>query len=195
MILFSLFVCLALAVYVLGGVALWLGLSRPSTATNREMPFVSVIVAARNEAPVLPQLLEDLAAQTYPHYEVIVVDDRSTDDTAKIVRAAAAKHPGRFRLVRQTSVPAGKSPKKMALQKGVEASRGELLLLCDADCRVQPSWVMGMVRCFEPGVAMVLGYSELSINQTSSLFERVQAFEFQTLVATMAASANLGRPL
>lgn len=193
--LFSASIWLAGAIYVLGGIRLWFGLRRPASATNKSTPFVSVIVAARNEAHRIPPLLDDLAAQDYPAYEVLIVDDRSTDATAEIVRAAADVHAGRLRLINQRDVPIGTSPKKMALQKGIEASRGELLLLTDADCRVRPGWITETVRYFEPDVAMVLGYSELTVDRGSSLFERVQAFEFLTLVAMMAASANLSYPL
>ncbi|MBA3442966.1 MAG: glycosyltransferase [Pyrinomonadaceae bacterium] len=191
----SAFVWLASAVYVLGGIWLWFGLRRPAPAANETAPFVSVIVAARNEAHRIPPLLDDLAAQTYPAYEVLIVDDRSTDATAEIVRTAAGVDAGRLRLINQRDVPVGMSPKKLALQKGIEASRGELLLLTDADCRVRPGWISETVRYFEPDVAMVLGYSELTVDHGSSLFERVQAFEFLTLVAMMAASANLTYPL
>lgn len=195
MILLPLFIWLATAAYVLGGVWLWFGLRRPVSAASEAVPFVSVIVAARNEALRIPPLLDDLAIQDYQAYEVVIVDDRSTDATSDIVQAAADKHPELFRSIKQTAVPVGLSPKKLALQKGIEMSRGELLLLTDADCRVRPGWVSGMVRCFEPDVAMVLGYSELTVDHGSSLFERVQAFEFLTLVAAMAASANLNHPL
>lgn len=192
---FTLVACASLAVYGAAAVAAWRVLRRPHAPRSPAMPFVSVVVAARNEAENLPQLLADLAAQTYPEFEAVIVDDRSDDGTAECVERAAARHPGRFRLLRQREVPAGLSPKKMALQRGVEASRGELLLLTDADCRVRPTWVEGMVRAFEPGVAMVLGCSEYAAGPESTPFERYQAFDFLTLTTAMAASARLGLPL
>lgn len=185
-----------MAVYA--GVALAFGraLRRPGPATPPAPErSVTVVVAARDEEARLPGLLRDLAAQTYSCFEVVVVDDRSSDGTAALVEAAAAELPGRFRLVRQEEVPPGVAPKKLALQRGVEAGRGELVLLTDADCRVSPGWVAGMARSFAPGVAMVLGHSELEAGRGSTLFERVQAFEFLTLVTAMAASAKLGFPL
>ena len=184
----------ATAAYAAASAALWRGLRRPAPAgsSSGAMPRVSVVVAARDEERNLPALLGDLRAQSHPDFEVVVVDDRSSDGTAALVEAAAREQPGRFRLVRQREVPPGLSPKKLALQRGVEASRGEIVLLTDADCRVRPGWVEGMARAFAPEVGMVLGYSELETGPGSTLFERVQAFEFMTLVATMAATANLG---
>lgn len=186
------FTWLVAAVYAAAAVALLRALRRPGEAPAAGTPSVTVVVAARDEEARLPGLLRDLAAQTYGRFEVIVVDDRSSDGTAALVEAAARAHPGRFRLLRQEAVPPGVAPKKLALQRGVEAGGGELVLLTDADCRVDPGWVEGMARAFRPGVAMALGYSELEAGPGSSVFERVQAFEFLTLVAAMAGSARLG---
>lgn len=195
MTFFEILTIAAFAVYVACALAAWWALRTPAPSASPERPFVSVVVAARNEEARLPALLADLAAQSYPSFEAVIVDDRSSDGTAAGVSDAAARHPGRFRLVRQTEVPAGLSPKKLALQRGVEASRGEIVLLTDADCRVRPTWVEGMARAFEPGVAMVLGCSEFAAGEGSTRFERFQAFDFLTLTTAMVASARLGLPL
>ncbi len=184
-----------LALYLCGALILLYGLHRPARGENHSTPFVSVVIAARNEAARLPALLKDLQAQTYTRFEVIIVDDRSTDETASIVQACVNLHPEKFKLVRQDVVPSGVSPKKLALQIGVEASRGEIVLLTDADNRVMPSWIEGMTRVFLPDVAMVLGFTELTTDDGGTMFERWQAFEFLTLVAGMAASANLNHAL
>jgi cellulose synthase/poly-beta-1,6-N-acetylglucosamine synthase-like glycosyltransferase len=191
MTLFDILNVAALGAYGAASVAGWRALRRRPAPASGARPFASVVVAARNEEERLPGLLADLAEQTYEAFEVIVVDDRSTDRTAELVKKAA----GRFRVVRQDAVPTGLSPKKLALQRGVEASEGELLLLTDADCRVPRTWVEGMVRAFGPDVAMVLGCSEYAVGEGSTRFERYQAFDFLTLTTTMAASARLGRPL
>ncbi|MGI9104795.1 MAG: glycosyltransferase, partial [Pyrinomonadaceae bacterium] len=191
--MFSIFLLTALFAYIASLGAFWCGLRRPSSSHNREQPLVSIIVAARNEEASLPNLLRDLEQQTYPYYEAIIVDDRSIDTTSRIVNNFAAHSP-HIKLLQQRVVPEGRSPKKSALQAGIDVSRGELLLLTDADCRVQPTWVETIVRYFEPDVAMALGSSELKVDEESSLFERVQTFEFLTLVGLMAASANLKFP-
>lgn len=193
------FFFVGIAVYVFSMLALLYGLQHPSQATNQQELSVSVVVAARDESEKLPDLIRNLAAQTYSNYEVIIVDDRSSDDTGEIVRRAVKRYGGCFKLIEQGSVTAGESPKKSALQKGIEASGGEIVLLTDADCRVQSGWVAGIVKCFAPDVVMVLGYSEIvSANEAKTwrtrLFENWQSFEFATLVANMAASANLGSP-
>lgn len=193
--LFSIFLLSALCTYIISLAAFWWALqSRRASAGNSDQPYVSVIIAARNEEKHLPHLLADLSQQTYPRYEAIIVDDRSTDATPDIALSFTARSP-HIKLIKQCNVPAGHSPKKSALQTGIEKSAGELLLLTDADCRVQPTWIETIVRFFETDVAMVLGSSELIVNEKSSYFERVQSFEFLTLVGLMAASANLKHPL
>ncbi|MEJ7617744.1 MAG: glycosyltransferase [Pyrinomonadaceae bacterium] len=195
LIYFDIIIWISIVLYVCGTLVMLRGLVRETKIAHAANPFVSVVVAARNEEQRLPGLLADLSVQTYVNFEVIVVDDRSRDKTADLVRAAKRSAPHRFTLLQQTRVPAGQSPKKLALQKGIEASRGEILLLTDADCRVRPTWVERMAAHYAPDVAMVLGYSELKVARESSLFERAQAFEFLTLVAAMVGSAKMGRPL
>ena len=65
-------------------------------APEASLPPVSVVVAVRNEATNLPTLLAALTRQTHPHYEIILVDDASTDATPEIVRAWQHTHVGRW---------------------------------------------------------------------------------------------------
>jgi len=108
-----------------------------------ERPFLSVVVAARNEEAVIGLLLQDLLAQDYPsdRYEVIVVDDHSEDDTAKRVCSFSDT---RLRLIRLAEIQSGSvvpSLKKAAITRGVQESRGLLIVTTDADCRMGPHWL------------------------------------------------------
>jgi len=103
-------------------------------------PLVSVIVPARNEEHSIARCLESLLAQTYTRYEVIVVDDESSDTTAGIVAAIAAHEP-RLRLVSGTPLPDGWLGKTHALAQGAAVARGEILLLTDADTLHAPTSV------------------------------------------------------
>jgi len=107
-------------------------------------PFVSVVVPARNEGRSIARCLGSLLAQDYADYEVVVVDDQSTDETARIV-ADAAVHDSRVRLVRGSPLPAGWLGKPHALSQGAAAARGEILILTDADtahCHESISWTV-----------------------------------------------------
>ena len=100
----------------------------------------SVLIAARNEAENLPNLIQDLAAQTLPaaRFEVLIGDDHSTDGTAALI-AAAAQNP-RFAL-RLISLPATQTGKKAALFAALQMARAPWLVCTDADCRVGPGWL------------------------------------------------------
>ena len=111
--------------------------SRLSTPTT---PLFSVLIAARNEAQNLPQLLQDLRAQTLPvaQFEVLIADDHSSDATAALVTAAAQNSSFALRLI---SLGAGQTGKKAALLAALETARAPWLVYTDADCRLGPGWL------------------------------------------------------
>ena len=110
-------------------------------ADHVDDPTVSVIVPARNAASTIDAELGALASQTYPGwYEVVVVDNDSTDETASRARAWTGKVPE----LRVVSAP-GHHSVSHARNVGVRAARGDFLLICDADDEVDPDWVERMV--------------------------------------------------
>ena len=102
-----------------------------------DWPLVSVIVPAKDEEANIGVCVSSLLDQDYPDYEIIVVDDRSTDATGAIVRELTEAHErgGRLRLLRVESLPQGWFGKHNAMRVGVEAARGAVLCFIDADCR------------------------------------------------------------
>jgi chlorobactene glucosyltransferase len=112
----------------------------PAAGEGERWPRVSVIVPARDEERNIRRSVESLLAQDYPNYDVLVVDDASTDRTPAILREVAATHPhgARLRTLRLDSLPAGWAGKPHALQSGAEQADGEWLLFSDADTRHQP---------------------------------------------------------
>ena len=101
-------------------------------ASDTDCPRISLLFAARDEEEKLPAALASLATIDYPKLEIIAVNDRSTDATARILDEFAAAHP-RFRVVQVTELPAGWLGKPHALQRAYEASCGEWLVFTDAD--------------------------------------------------------------
>ncbi len=99
--------------------------------------LVSVVVPARNEAATIEAVVRSVLASTYQPLELLVLDDRSTDDTAAIVERLAAED-ARLRLVRGEPLPEGWYGKPWACRQGYRAARGDLLLFTDADTRHQP---------------------------------------------------------
>jgi len=96
-------------------------------------PEVSVIVPARNEEASLRTCLESLVSQSGVEFEIIVVDDHSTDRTREIALSFAAAAGSRLRVVEAGPLPAGWTGKNNAVVTGVHQARGEWLLFTDAD--------------------------------------------------------------
>jgi chlorobactene glucosyltransferase len=98
---------------------------------------VSIVIPARNESATIERVIGSILASSYRPFELIVVDDRSTDDTAARVQRLAARDP-RLRLVRGEALPASWYGKPWACAQGARAATGQLLLFTDADTCHQP---------------------------------------------------------
>jgi chlorobactene glucosyltransferase len=111
-------------------------------------PPVSVVIPARNEAATIETVVGSVLASRYPALEVIVVDDRSTDDTAAIVARLAGMDP-RLRLLSGAPLPPGWYGKPWACSQGARAATGPLLLFTDADTRHEPDLLGRAVAALE----------------------------------------------
>ena len=103
-----------------------------STKNNKELPFVSILVPARNEEDKIERCLQSLLAQDYPNFELVVIDDRSTDSTGEIIAAMAAKDP-RIKFVKGKDAPSGWIGKCNALAYAVGHASGDWFVFTDAD--------------------------------------------------------------
>lgn len=190
----GLYVCLALAaVAVLRRTAPPEPEALPDTLPA-EPPFVSVLVAARNEETHLPACLETLLAQDYPpdRFEVVVADDGSTDATAAVVARYAAAD-ARVRLVAVPAADGRLRGKARALHAAVEAARGDVLLVTDADCTPPPGWVRRLsARLRAPGTGVVCGVTTV---RHATLVDRIQALDWLLLLTVAAAASAAGVPL
>ncbi len=99
--------------------------------------LVTVVVPARNEAANLPTVVGSILASTYEPFELVVVDDRSTDETAAIA-ANLASADARLRVIHGEPLPEGWYGKPWACLQGFRAARGDLVLFTDADTRHEP---------------------------------------------------------
>src|SRR5215210_3651171 len=153
------------------------------------LPFVSVVIPAHKEAETIGRTLEALLAVDYPSYEVIVVNDGSTDDTAAVVRRYL--HTGIVRLLDKT-VNEGKS---MGLNDAIPLCRGELIVVLDADIVVTPGVLRALVPHFEsPRVGAVTGNPRVS--NRGSLLSNLQTLEFASIVSVQRRAQRVwGRVL
>lgn len=144
-----------------------------------ELPFVSIVVAAYREEAVIGSTLDVLMALDYPDYEVVVVDDGSPDRTAAIVRARLATD-RRLRLIEKRT----NEGKAMALNDAIPVTRGEIVVVIDADIRPRADVLRSMVGHFRSGrVAAVAGNPQ--VTNTRSLLAKVQATEFASIVSVL----------
>jgi len=103
-------------------------------------PRVSLVVAARDEERNLGAALDTLLTQDYPDFEVIVVDDRSTDATPAILRRKATQHEC-LQIVRIDTLPAGWIGKNHALERGAQQATGTIFIFVDADIMMRSDTV------------------------------------------------------
>ncbi len=147
---------------------------------------VSVIICARNEALNLRKHLPFVLNQKYSDFEVIVVDDGSTDATADVLQHFASEFP-KLRIIKiDPSEKIGKG-KKYPLSVGIKNAKYEYLLMTDADCRPRSErWIQLMANGFSNGKEIVLGYGKYEkragfVNQLvqwDTFFVAVQYFSF-----------------
>ncbi len=172
-------------------VVLWWGVRRATRSScTQARPTVSVVIAGRNEAAVIAACLRALEAQTYPHplWEVVVVDDRSSDGTAEIVRRWQSRL-RRLSVVRVDHLPAGKQGKKHALELGIQRAGGQVVLTTDADCQPPPQWIEEVAGRFDAATDAVIGYSPVR-SPARRLWAR--ALEVDALAAGVVAAAGVG---
>lgn len=140
--------------------------ARPSGGPD----LVSVLVPARNEERGVGACLASLSAQTYPHLEIVAVDDGSTDRTPAILADAAGRDP-RVRVLRVEGPPPGWTGKAFALDSGVAVARGRWLCFTDADTVHAPDSVARAVGFAEAHDLALLSLTSRQL--TRSFWERV----------------------
>jgi glycosyltransferase involved in cell wall biosynthesis len=129
--------------------------------TPAREPLVSIIIPARDEARVIEQTVRAFLAQTYSGFEVIAVNDRSTDRTGEILRSIGD---GRLTVVDGDEPPAGWLGKPWALHEGSRIARGELLIFVDADVYYAPEAIASAVAHRElrsPSLLSLLPHFEM----------------------------------
>lgn len=150
----------ALQLLFWGGVATRITRERSRChSLSKKPPFLSVIICARNELENLRRHLPSVLSQDYPCFEVLVVDDGSTDGSGEYLEnlACSTEH------LRVVSLQGPRVPgrgKKPALEAGILKAQGQLLLLTDADCHpASRFWMQRMVGCAVTSTDLILGYS------------------------------------
>jgi len=154
---------------------------------------VTVIIPARDEEGNLPVLLQALKDQRYPvHlFEVIVIDDFSTDNTAAVVADFPASNIRLLQLSRYLSAEQRlNSYKKKAIEMAVEQARGDLIMTTDADCVMGPLWISTMVQYYEMYRPKFIA-APVSFYKENNFFKKLQSLDFMTMQGITGALAAL----
>ena len=183
---------LLIAVYI-GLRSLQLSYSGTIDLKEDRLASVSIVIAARNEETRILPCLKSLEKLAYPEdrYEVIFIDDSSSDKTTELIDRFCKKYRN-WHLIRIAKKSKQLLGKKNALLQGIAKAKGDIIFTTDADCIVPPGWIQGMVKYFKTGISMVLGYSPLQKGK-GFLYRFLQ---FDNLFSALAAAAptKLGYP-
>ena len=148
---------------------------------TRELPPLSVILCARNEADNLRKALPAILEQDYPQFEVIVINDASTDETEDVLGFMEEKYPHLYHSFTPDSARYI-SHKKLALTLGIKASKYDWLVFTETNCiPASKDWLKLMARNFTSQTQVVLGYS--GYDRTKGWLHKRVAFDtlFQSL--------------
>jgi glycosyltransferase involved in cell wall biosynthesis len=147
-------ILLALSLKVLKEIFKLRSLSEMAPLPDERLPSVSVVLAARNEETHIEEALRRMCQFDYPNLEIIVVDDRSDDGTAKIIEAISIGHP-QVKSVTIRDLPEGWLGKAHALHQGMLRATGDWVMITDSDVNFRPdavrlgmSWVLSKSHDF-----------------------------------------------
>ncbi len=187
-----------IAGYALFTLGLWRTWVRLETAREEaeaaEGCEVSVVIPVRNEAASIIALLEAIEKQSLgkEHFEVIVVDDASTDETVMNVQAFLEKTELDLRLVLLPETGHA-APKKRAIEAAIACSKGKLIVTTDGDCLVPPGWLKAFVSCRKATGAKCIS-GPVTFTREVYLTDYLQAIEFSSLIGSGACAISAGYP-
>ena len=143
---------------------------------------VSVIICAKNEAENLQKFIPYIILQSYPDFEIVLINDASIDDTLEVMEHFRSLHKN-IKIVDVKNIEAFWGNKKYALTLGIKASKNDFLLFTDADCKpVSKNWIQDMVSHFDDEKTIVLGYGAYLKTKNSFLNKLIR---FETLVTAV----------
>lgn len=134
-------------------------------------PYVSILIPAHNEEDVIADTIKNISAIDYPSYEIIVIDDRSTDKTREVLEKICAEMPKvRFFTRTQDAFP-GKSA---VLNDALKIAKGDAVLVFDADARIRPDFLKELVPALEPQQVGAVQARKVIINRNENFLTRCQ---------------------
>jgi len=153
-----------------------------TTNTNFTEP-VSVIVCAKNEAQNLIENIPFFINQKYPNFELVLINDCSTDNTLEVLEQFKIDFPKKIKIVDVAENEQFWGSKKYALTLGIKAASHEHLLFSDADCKpLSRKWISEIVAHFDSNHQIILGYSPYKKIKNSLLNKLIR---YETLLTAI----------
>lgn len=166
-------------------------LSLKEDSEKHQRPSVSVIVAARNEADNLIQLIEGIKSQNHSDFELIIINDRSNDQTSEILDHYIDE--SNIKTLTINELPSGWNGKKYALKCAIKQATNEILLFTDGDCiPYSDQWIDHISSKFDEDTDIVLAYSPYIISK--GLLGHLIQFETMLTALQYLGWAQLGHP-
>lgn len=134
-------------------------------------PYVTIMIPCHNEAEVIEKTIENISAIDYPLYEIIVIDDRSTDNTAEVLEQVCSKYKNLKYFSRTQDAFPGKSA---VLNDALKIAKGEAILVFDADARVKSDFLKELIPALEPEQVGAVQARKVVINREQNFLTRCQ---------------------
>ena len=147
----------------------------PIVVNENFKPLVTVMIPAHDEEAVISNTVENILNMDYPNFEVIVIDDRSSDNTASVIKDLEAKHEQVRALIREKNAFPGKSA---VLNDALKIARGEAILVFDADATVEPDFLNKLIPHLEPADVAAVQARKIIRNKDVNFLTRCQNNEY-----------------
>ena len=157
----------------------------PEVINENYKPSITVMIPAHNEESVISSTVENILAMDYENFDVIVIDDRSTDNTPNVIKELEQKYDKVTALIRPQDAFPGKSA---VLNDAFKIAKGEAILVFDADATVEPDFLKKMVPNLEPKDVGAVQARKIIRNKNVNLLTRCQNNEY-----TMDSHLQVGR--
>lgn len=157
----------------------------PQIINENYKPFVTVMIPAHNEETVITNTVENILQMNYSNFDVIVIDDRSTDNTASVIKNLEQKYEKVTALIRSKDAFPGKSA---VLNDAFKIAKGEAILVFDADATVEPDFLSKLIPYLEPKDVGAVQARKVIRNKNQNLLTRCQNNEY-----TMDTHFQVGR--
>jgi len=154
---------------------------------------ISVIICAKNEAENLETFLPSIINQHYPTFQIVLINDASSDDSLEVMESFASQH-ANIKIVDVKNTEAFWANKKYALTLGIKAAKYDHLLFTDADCKpISNNWISEMSKHFDDQKSVILGYGAY-IKIKKSILNKLIRFETVLTAMQYVSLSNLGLP-